>query len=133
MGTAVGSFMLAMMNTGAAEAAPSCDNLDLSREPNILDTIEQCLQGATQPIVPPTGPIINEIEMGSCREERDRDAERARNNGLKVFKTVCNFYIPADASCPGNPSKESRMGNRFDPELTINGRTIGTRGCTYEM
>lgn len=123
LGPIFGGTMLAFIGSSDAEAAPKCDDLDLSRADNIIQTITDCLNGVSQPAAS-TGPILNEIEIGGCVQERNRSAG--------TLETVCRFYIPADTRCPDGIDKESRIGNRFDTDLTVDGRTVGTRACTVK-
>lgn len=129
-GAAAGGIYLAA-SASDAKAAPACDDLVLSHEPNISQSILDCLNGKTPPIVAPTGPIINEIDMGGCSQQRDRAQERKNNDGKKVFETVCRYDIPADKTCPDDADKQTKAGNRFDPTKTVDGRRIGSLTCTY--
>lgn len=124
IGTVFGGAMLASVS-GADAAAPRCDDIDLSRAPDIKSALTLCLTGQPQP-----EPVATD-DANARREITPARCDKERNRAINAFETVCRFDIPADASCPADVDKESRVGNRFPSKYLVEDRNIGTRSCTY--
>ncbi len=126
MGTAFGGVMFAALSSGNAEAAsPRCDDIDLTRTPDIAQALTACLTGQAQPEIPA------ENNNAAPREITPARCDKERNRAINAFETVCRFSVPADTSCPADADRESRVGNRFDPKFQVNDRRVGTRECVY--
>lgn len=125
LGPIFGSTMLALINSSDAEAAsPRCDNVDLSRAPDIKAALTLCLKGEDQPADLKLLDTPREIAPARCDKERNR--------AINMFETVCRFDIPADKACPADVDRKSRVGNRFDPKYLANDRSVGTTSCRYD-
>ena len=60
---------------------------------------------------------MTEVENRGCEQEKDR--------GLNQMFWICTVAAPRDVEAPEDFDHKSRVGNAFDPELTLDGRTVG--------
>lgn len=120
IGASVGGAMLALLNSGSAQADEICADVTIDLNNDITAQFDGCL--STEPSVShgviPTLPSESEsaprvINLG-C--EFDRRKER----------TTCKLQVPASDSCPGTTDHESRSSGQFP------GTTEGIRTCYYD-